>query len=119
VPAGIEPVAGEVILFFQKILTLLIGMAILRLVIQFYKKRINAFFFLFFLGMWSTILFFNWNNIFLNKIGHLFGIDRGATVLVYIGLFLLFYYVFVSLVRFYIVAQVRWRILCIFGLNNF
>ncbi|MBD3271643.1 MAG: DUF2304 family protein [Elusimicrobia bacterium] len=90
---------------FQYILTMLIGMAVLRLIIQYYKKRINSFFFIFFFCIWSVVLFFNWNNEFLNRIGHLFGIDRGATVLVYFGLFLLFYFVFVSLVRFYIVEH--------------
>lgn len=90
---------------FQIILTLLISVAIIRLIIQFYEKRINSFFLFFFLIIWSSIIFLSWNISFLNKIGGLLGIQRGATVLVYIGLFLLFYYVFVSIIRFYIIEQ--------------
>lgn len=86
---------------FQIILSLLVVFAICRLVTQFYKKTINSFFFFFFLTIWSLVLFLNWNNAFLNKMGHLLGIERGATVLVYIALFLIFYYIFLSIIRFY------------------
>ncbi|MBN1384717.1 MAG: DUF2304 domain-containing protein [Elusimicrobia bacterium] len=90
---------------FQIVLTLLISVAIIRLIVQFYEKRINSFFFFFFMSIWCSVIFLAWNPAFLNKIGGLLGIPRGATVLVYIGLFLLFYYVFVSIIRFYILEQ--------------
>lgn len=90
---------------FKIILTVLVAVAIVRLVLRFYKMRINSFFFFFFMTIWSSVIFLTWNIGFLNKIGHLVGIERGATVLVYVGLFILFYYVFVSIIRFYILEQ--------------
>ncbi len=86
---------------FQILLSIFIVIGIIRLTVQFYKKQINSFFFIFFLLIWSVVLFFNWNNALLNKMGRVLGIDRGATVLVYAGLFLLFYHAFVSTIRFY------------------
>lgn len=90
---------------FQIILSLLIVVAIIRLFVQFYKKHINFFFFFFFLTVWSMVLFLNWNNPLLNRLGSFLGIKRGATILVYIGLFLLFYFAFVSIIRFYELEQ--------------
>lgn len=86
---------------FQVLLSLLIFIAIVRLFIQLRKKHINLFFFFFFLIIWSLVMFFNWNNILLNKIGKILGVERGVDILVYTALFLLFYYVFVSIIRFY------------------
>lgn len=86
---------------FQIILSIFICIALARLLIQFKKRRIGIFYFLFFLSVWLSIFFLTWNNAFLNKIGKLIGLDRGAFFLIYIGLAFLFYYVFVSTVRFY------------------
>lgn len=86
---------------FQIILSLLIIFAIIRLFFQLLKKHINLVEFLFFISAWLIVFFFNWNNDILNKIGKLFGVEKGASVLVYISLFFLFYYVFVSIVKFY------------------
>lgn len=90
---------------FQIILSLLILVAIFRLCAQFYKKYINSFFFLFFFIVWSLILFLIWNTGLLNRIGRLLGIERGATILIYMALFFLFYYVFVTVIRFYKIEQ--------------
>ncbi len=86
---------------FQICLSTLILIAITRLIIQFHKKHINPFFFLFFLIIWCSVFFLNWNNALLNKFGNLLGMERGADVLVYIGLFLLFYYMFASIIKSY------------------
>lgn len=90
---------------FQIILTIFVSIALLRLCIQFWKKNINLFTFFFFLVVWSVVLFFNWNNTFLNKLGSLLGLEHGASLLVYIALFLLFYYVFVSLIKLHKIEQ--------------
>lgn len=90
---------------FQMFLSLLVIIAIIRLIVQYYKKHINTFFFLFFLAVWCLVFFLNWNNAILNKFGHLLGIERGATILVYIGLLLLSYSVFVGIIKFYKVEQ--------------
>lgn len=86
---------------FQIILTLFIFIVICRLFVQFKKRNINLFFFLFFVIIWGIVLFFNWNNTLLNKLGNLLGLAKGADVLVYVALIFLFYYVFVSVIRFY------------------
>lgn len=86
---------------FQIILSVFICIALVRLWIQFKKRRIGIFYFLFFLIVWLSIFFLTWNNAFLNKIGKLIGLDRGAFFLIYIGLTFLFYYVFVSTIKFY------------------
>jgi len=90
---------------FQILWSTLIVFAIIRLLIQFHKKHISLFSFSFFLLAWSLVLLLNWNNALLNKIGHILGIERGATVLVYVALFILFYYVFISMVRFRKIEQ--------------
>jgi len=90
---------------FQIILSGLILVALIRLSVQFYKKHINSFVLLFFLAIWGVVLFLTWNAGLLNKFGRLLGIERGATILVYIGLFMLFYYVFVSMLKFYKLEQ--------------
>jgi len=73
--------------------------------VQFYKKHINAFSFFFFLTAWAFVLFLNWNNAFVRKIGDLLGKREGARILVYAALFLLFYYVFISAIKFYKLEQ--------------
>lgn len=90
---------------FQIIWSILIVFAVYRLMVQFRGKRIDLLSFLFFLLVWSLVFFLNWNNKLLNKFGHLLGIERGATILVYIALFLLFYYVFASMIRFHKLEQ--------------
>lgn len=89
----------------QIIMSLLIFAAIFRLCVQFYKKHVHLFFFLFFLMIWCFVLFLSWDNTLLNRMGYVLGIDRGATALVYLALFFLFYYVFVTIVRFYKIEQ--------------
>lgn len=90
---------------FQILLSLLVFIVVIRLFVQFRKKHINFFFFFFFLMVWLLVLFFNWNNNLLNKIGNTLGLERGVDFLVYTALFLLFYYVFVSIIRFYRLEQ--------------
>lgn len=51
--------------------------------------------------MWGVIFWLDLNNSFVKKIGNILGMQAGANVLVYIGMFLLFYYVFLSEVKFY------------------
>lgn len=86
---------------FQILLSLLVLIVIIRLFVQYRGRHINFFFFLFFLIVWLLVLFFNWNNSLLNKIGNMLGLERGVDILIYTALFLLFYYVFVSIIRFY------------------
>lgn len=86
---------------FQIIFSLLIIFAVLRSIDQFRRKRIRPFFFFFFLVVWCLVFFLNWNNPLLNRIGHQLGIERGATILVYLALFLLFYYAAISISNFY------------------
>lgn len=86
---------------FQIFLSIFVFIAILRLFVQFKKKNITPFFFLFFLFIWAFVLYFAWNTTLLDKIGGLLGLERGADILVYLALFLLYYYVFVSIIRFY------------------
>lgn len=86
---------------FQIILSVLIIIAIIKLTIRFYKREINRFYFILFLTIWSLIFLLDLNNSFVKKIGYVLGMQTGANVLVYIGMFLLFYYVFVSEVKFY------------------
>lgn len=88
-------------MIFRIVLSILVIVAIARLCVQFYNKRINSFFLSFFLLVWGAVLFLTWNTAFLYKLGRLFGVQRGVNVLIYIGLFLLFYYAFVSLIRIY------------------
>jgi hypothetical protein len=90
---------------FQIIFSALIFMAVIRLCVQFRKKNIKPFFFFFFISVWVLVLFLNWNKPFLKMIGHLLGIERGAAILVYFGFFLVFYYIFVSLIKFYKIEQ--------------
>lgn len=92
-------------MWFQVSLSLLVLVAVIRLFVQFKKRHINLFTFSFFLIVWLSVLFLNWNNSPLNKIGKLLGLERGADILVYVGLFLLFYYVFVSTIKFYKLEQ--------------
>jgi len=73
--------------------------------VQFYKKHINAFSFFFFLTVWAFALFLNWDNAFIRKMGDLLGKREGARILVYAALFLLFYYVFISAMKFYKLEQ--------------
>lgn len=90
---------------FQILFTFVILLAILRLCIQFYKKSINSFFFLFFFIVWCIAIFLTWNVELLNNLGHLLGIERGANILVYFSLLFLFYYAFVTIIRLYKIEQ--------------
>lgn len=90
---------------FQILWSVLIIFAIVRLFTQFHKKHISLFSFLFFLLAWGLVLLLNWNNALLNRFGHMLGIERGATVLVYVALFMLFYYVFISMIKFHKLEQ--------------
>lgn len=90
---------------FQIILSLLVLVALIRLFVQYIKKNINHFFFIFFAIVWFSVLFFTWNIDILDKFGSLLGLERGADILVYIALFLLFYYVFVSIVKTYMLED--------------
>jgi len=89
----------------QVILSLLILVAAIRLLAHFYKKRISLLFLIFFLTIWCLVLFLNWNSLLLNRFSDFLGIGRGAITLAFIGFFMLLYYVFVSLVRFYELEQ--------------
>lgn len=55
--------------------------------------------------VWCVILFLNWNIGILNRLGNLLGIEHGATALVYVALFFLFYYVSASIIMFYRIEQ--------------
>lgn len=90
---------------FQILWSVLIIFVIVRLFAQFHKKHITLFPFLFFLLAWGIVLFLNWNNALLNRLGHMLGIERGATILVYTALSILFYYVFISMMKFHKLEQ--------------
>lgn len=92
-------------MLFQTFLSLLIFIIIIRLTMQFLEKNISLFFFLLFLSVWLLVLFFNWNNSILNRIGLLLGLARGADAIVYTALVILFYFIFVCMIRFYKIKQ--------------
>ncbi|MBP7087934.1 MAG: DUF2304 domain-containing protein [Candidatus Omnitrophica bacterium] len=86
---------------FQALLSVLIIFAIIRLFIQFHRKHITALLFIFSLVMWMGVFFLNLNNDIVQMIGHFLGINDGVRVIIYIAIFLLFYYVVVSAVKFH------------------
>lgn len=88
-------------MIFQIILSLLIILVIIRLLSQLFRKYINYAVFFFFLSIWVFVFYLNWNNEILNKIGNVFGVERGVNLVIYTALFFLFYYVFVSIIKFY------------------
>jgi len=90
---------------FQIFLSVLVLIAMIRLIVQFIKKHINLFYFLFFTTVWSLAVFLSWNVPLLNKIGQSLGMQRGATMLVYMALFILFYFLFVGITKFYRLEQ--------------
>ncbi|MDD2487250.1 MAG: DUF2304 family protein [Candidatus Gracilibacteria bacterium] len=61
---------------------------------SFQRKRFNALHFLVFFGGVSVILLFSLDVQLLNKFGSLFGVARGADLLVYISIILLAYFYF-------------------------
>lgn len=56
------------------------------------RKKMNALHFIVFLWGWAAIILFAINNSLLNSFGKFFGIARGADLLVYGSLILLFYF---------------------------
>ena len=90
---------------FQIILSTLIFLVIIRLCAQFYKGRIAAALFLFFLWIWGMSLILIWNIKFLNKIAHSLGLYQGVNILIYCGLFLLFYLAYLGVLKFYKLEQ--------------
>ncbi len=61
------------------------------------RERFNALHFLVFLGVGTGLLVFTFFPGVLNFIGHLFGLTRGADVLVYGSIIFLFYFVLLLL----------------------
>ena len=86
---------------FQLLLSILIIFALIRLFIQFHKKRISTLFFIFLLCVWIGVFFLNLNNDVVQKVGHFLGIADGVRVFVYVAIFLLFYYAVASMVKFH------------------
>ena len=61
------------------------------------RERFNALHFLVFLGVGSGLLIFTFVPEVLDYIGKIFGIARGADVLVYVSIIFLFYFVLLLL----------------------
>lgn len=61
------------------------------------RERFNALHFLVFLGVGGWLLVFTLFPAVLNKIGLLFGLQRGADLLVYSSIIFLFYFVLLLL----------------------
>lgn len=86
---------------FQIIFTILTVFALIRLCVQFRKKSVKLSYYIAFTVIWIMVCILSWNVKYLNEIGRLLGVDRGATILVYIALSLLFYFVAICIARFY------------------
>ena len=61
------------------------------------RERFNALHFLVFLWVWSGLLVFTFFPSSLNVLGQLFGLQRGADLLVYASIVFLFYFVLLLL----------------------
>lgn len=61
------------------------------------RQKFNALHFLVFIGIGIGLLVFTFFPSFLEKTGQLFGIPRGADVLVYVSIIFLFYFVLLLL----------------------
>ncbi len=61
------------------------------------RERFNALHFLVFLGVWGGLLIFTVFPNILGRLGLLFGLQRGADVLVYASIIFLFYFVLLLL----------------------
>lgn len=86
---------------FQIILSVLIFIAIIKLCTQFFKRHMDLVTFSFFLACWILGFFLIWSMRFLNKIGDLLGLAYGVNILVYSGIFLIFYCLFIGALKIY------------------
>lgn len=78
----------------QIILLFFILFALSRAYLRFKEGKLKLGEFLFWLGLWLLAIFSIFNPAFTNYLAKLLGIGRGADVLIYISIALLFYLIF-------------------------
>ena len=83
---------------FLQVFFIISGIVILLVALDIAKKeRFNALHFLVFLGAGGGLLVFTFFPQTLNLLGRIFGLQRGADVLVYASIIFLFYFVLLLL----------------------
>ncbi len=78
----------------QLILSLFLLFAVSRVYLRFREGSINLGAFLFWFGLWILAIFSVFNPEFTNYWAKLLGVGRGADVLIYISIALIFYLIF-------------------------